>query len=80
MLPVQRLNPRVGEAAEAPAVYMRALDLSIERLDQHYQRLSDEGDHAVYEYSAPGFGFECRLVYDRSGLVLEYPGIATRVL
>jgi hypothetical protein len=28
--------------------------------------------------AAPAFGFGARLVYDRSGLVLDYPGIAVR--
>jgi hypothetical protein len=31
-----------------------------------------------YDYSAPAFEFSCRLVYDESGLVLDYPGIAAR--
>ena len=31
-----------------------------------------------YRYRAPSFDFECELVYDESGLVLDYPGIATR--
>ena len=32
--PVHRLALEVGEAAEAPAAYVRALDLSVERLEQ----------------------------------------------
>ena len=31
-----------------------------------------------YHYAAPAFAFTCTLLYDESGLVLEYPGIATR--
>jgi hypothetical protein len=31
-----------------------------------------------YHYVSPAFGFECELVYDESGLVLDYPGIAVR--
>jgi hypothetical protein len=31
-----------------------------------------------YRYAAPAFGFTCTLVYDESGLVLDYPGIAVR--
>jgi hypothetical protein len=27
---------------------------------------------------APAFDFACRLTYDESGLVLDYPGIAVR--
>lgn len=37
------------------------------------------GGQQRYDYAAPVFGFTDRLVYDESGLVLEYPGIARRV-
>jgi len=73
--PVNRLNLEVGERAEAPAAYVRAGDLRVERLEQQYVRLDD----TRYHYSAPRFDFECDLVYDEAGLVSDYPGIATRV-
>jgi uncharacterized protein len=76
--PVHRLGLQVGERAEAPAAYVRALDLSVERLEQRYVRLDDAGRGQRYRYTAPIFEFECELVYDESGLVLDYPGIATR--
>jgi hypothetical protein len=77
--PVHRLGLLVGEIAEAPAAYVRALDLGVERLEQRYVRLEDDGAHQRYRYTAPGFGFECDLVYDEAGLLLDYPGIATRM-
>jgi hypothetical protein len=77
-LPVHRMGLRVGARSSAPAVYVRALDLVVERLDQDYLRSADEGRHQCYDYSAPAFDFACRLVYDESGLVLDYPGIAVR--
>jgi uncharacterized protein len=77
-LPVHRMDLRVGDRASAPAAYVRALDLSVERLGQEYVRTADEGAHQRYDYAAPAFGFACRLVYDESGLVLDYPGIAVR--
>ena len=76
--PVHRLALQVGQHAEAPAAYVRALDLRVERLEQRYERLPDPGGGERYHYAAPAFGFECELVYDRFGLVLDYPGIATR--
>lgn len=79
-LVVRRLQLGVGARAEAPAAYVRALDLTVERLEQQYVRVADEANHQCYDYRSPAFDFECRLVYDESGLVLEYPGIATRVL
>lgn len=77
--PVHRLGLRVGQGSEAPAAWVRALDLSVERLEQRYVRLDDDGPRTRYDYTAPDLGFTSRLVYDESGLVLEYPGIAVRV-
>jgi len=37
-----------------------------------------EGTRQRYDYAAPAFDFTCRLSYDESGLVLDYPGIAVR--
>lgn len=76
--PVHRLGLPVGEHAGAPAAYVRALDLSVERLDQRYTRLADAGSRERYHYAAPAFEFECELLYDEYGLLLDYPGIATR--
>jgi hypothetical protein len=78
-LPVHRLALDVGQRADAPAAYIRALDLSVERLDQTYARLAEEGGQARYDYSSPRFEYRDELVYDEFGLVLEYPGIAVRV-
>jgi hypothetical protein len=78
--PVHRLCLGIGEAADAAAAYVRARDLTVERLEQRYARLDEDGSTAHYQYRAPAFDFEARLVFDASGLVLEYPGIAQRVL
>ncbi|HSJ44114.1 MAG TPA: putative glycolipid-binding domain-containing protein [Euzebyales bacterium] len=78
-LPVHRLALEVGDAADAPAAYVRAPDLGVERLDQHYLRTPDEAGRQCFAYEAPRFSFNCRLVYDEAGLVLHYPGLATRV-
>jgi hypothetical protein len=78
--PVNRLGLDVGQRAEAPAAYMRALDLRVERLEQSYLRLPDDGERSRYDYASPAFDFRAELVYDEFGLVLDYPGIAVRVL
>jgi hypothetical protein len=76
--PVHRLGLAVGEEAEAPAAYVRALDLTVERLEQRYARLDDAGGLQRYHYAAPRFEFECELVYDEFGLLLDYPKIGIR--
>ena len=77
-LPVHRLDLPVGGTADAPAAYVRALDLTAERLEQVYRRIADQDARQQYQYSAPAFGFTSRLRYDDSGLVADYPGIAVR--
>jgi hypothetical protein len=77
--PVRRLGLEVGQAADTPAVYVRARDLTVERLEQHYTRLPDDAEHSRYDYVAPSFNFRSVLVCDEFGLVLDYPGIAVRI-
>jgi hypothetical protein len=78
-LPVNRLRLKIGQAADAPAVYVRARDLRVERLEQRYARLPNDGKHSRYDYVVPSFDFRTVLVYDEFGLLLAYPGIAVRV-
>ena len=77
-LPIHRLALEIGERSDAPAVHVRALDLAVERLEQSYERVADQEAGQSFEYESPAFGFAARLVYDRCGLVLDYPGIAVR--
>jgi hypothetical protein len=77
--PVRRLALGPGDASQAPAVYVRAFDLAVERLEQRYRRLADDGETIRFDYEAPRFDYRCELRYDASGLVLDYPGLATRV-
>ena len=73
-LPVHRLPLPAGETVEAPAAYVRALDLSVSRLDQTYTRLDDHR----FDYASEGGSFRAVLEYDDAGLVVDYPGIAVR--
>jgi uncharacterized protein len=76
-LPVRRLSLAPDARAVAPAAYVRAVGLAVERLEQTYRRVPDETGQR-YDYAAPAFGFSCRISYDASGLVVDYPGIAVR--
>lgn len=78
-LPVHRLGLEVGEGANAPAAYVRAPDLTVERLEQRYVRGPDDGRRQRYHYAAPAFEFEADLLYDQAGLVIDYPGLAIRI-
>ena len=79
LLPVRRLALQVGERADAPAVYVGAPTLAVERLEQSYTRLDDSDVGRRYDYASPRFDFHAVLVFDRHGLVVDYPGIATRI-
>jgi uncharacterized protein len=72
-LPVHRLTLPTGAEVRASAVYVRALDLSVTRLDQTYRRTGD----STFDYTSEG-GFRAVLVYDDAGLIVDYPGIAVR--
>lgn len=76
--PVRRLGLAFGKGADAPGVYVRAEDLRVERLEQCYVRLEDQGSGRRFAYAAPAFDFNCVLAYDDAGLLLDYPGIAVR--
>jgi uncharacterized protein len=78
-LPVRRRDLTVGESMEVPAAYVRLANRGIERLEQSYRRLEDTGSLVAFDYAAPAFDFRCRIIYDHTGLVREYPGIGTRV-
>ena len=77
-LPLRRLDLAIGDSSPSPAVYVRARDLAVERLEQDYTRRPDLGDRIVTAYRAPRFDADFDLVYDRSGLIVDYPGLAVR--
>ncbi|MGY2030821.1 putative glycolipid-binding domain-containing protein [Nocardia gipuzkoensis] len=77
-LPVHRSAPEVGEGMDAPAAYVYASGAAVARLEQRYDRIVDGAHGPRFDYAAPEFDFACALAYDKSGLVLDYPGIAVR--
>ena len=46
-LPIHRLGLGVGQTADAPAVYVRAVDLAVERLEQRYARVDSDGSTPI---------------------------------
>ena len=78
-LPVRRLGLAIGAHAEAPAAYVRATNVAVERLEQRYSRVDSRSAALAFEYQAPAFDVACLLRYDRAGLVIDYPELATRV-
>jgi uncharacterized protein len=75
LLPVHRLTLPAGEVVAASAAYVQALDLTTTRLDQTYRRRED----GRFDYTSED-DFKAVLEYDASGLIVSYPGIATRFI
>ncbi|MFI0485963.1 putative glycolipid-binding domain-containing protein [Actinomadura sp. 9N215] len=68
-LPVHRLHLNVDETADAPAVYVRAADLTVDRLEQSYARLPDTAGRQSYAYATatPGQGLDRHRVRTKAG-------------
>ncbi|KQP55814.1 putative glycolipid-binding domain-containing protein [Agreia sp. Leaf283] len=77
-LPLHRLDFIEGVGVDVPAAFVRADDLSVERLEQRYTLIEAGPEEILFHYESSTFEFSCRLRYDSSGLVIEYPGIAIR--
>ncbi|MBF6618908.1 MAG: putative glycolipid-binding domain-containing protein [Patulibacter sp.] len=77
-LPVHRLDFRRDEPRSAPAAFVRADDLRVERLGQEYALLDRNDDEIRFAYASSTFDVACTLIYDASGLIVDYPGIAER--
>jgi hypothetical protein len=70
LLPIRRLDLAVGARAEVRAAWWRFPSLTLEPLEQVYQRL----DAGTYRYESAGGRFVADLEVDASGLVTHYPG------
>jgi hypothetical protein len=71
LLPIRRLNLKVGETAGVRAAWVRFPEFSLELLVQSYTRVSED----VYRYESAGGKFTRELKVDENGFVLEYPDI-----
>lgn len=77
-LPLHRLDFTQGIGVDVPAAFVRADDLRVERLEQRYTLLTASRKSLLFRYESSTFEFACELLYDRAGLVVQYPGIAVR--
>lgn len=71
LLPIRRLNLPIGNRAEARAAWVRFPALTLEVLEQSYERIAT--DRYIYE-SARG-EFRRELIVDEFGCVVAYPGL-----
>jgi len=71
LLPIRRLNLAIGETADVKAAWLRFPAFKLEPFPQQYIRL----DERAYRYESAGGQFVADLKVNRSGLVVDYPGL-----
>ena len=71
LLPIRRLNLSVGGSADVRAAWLRFPSFQLELLSQQYRRLAED----TYRYESAGGQFVSELKVNRSGLVIDYPGL-----
>jgi hypothetical protein len=71
LIPIRRMNLAIGEAAEITAAWLRFPSFSLVPLPQRYHRSED----TVYRYESGGGKFVADLRVNRTGFVIDYPGI-----
>ena len=76
-LPVHRLRLEVGQGADVPAAYVRAVDLGVERLEQRYSRVDDLGAGTQYDYRRAGLRLRRSARVRRNWADTGLPGYCT---
>jgi hypothetical protein len=71
LLPIRRLNLAIGEKADVKAAWLRFPSFNLEPFPQQYHRLEEN----IYRYESAGGQFVADLIVNRSGFVIDYPGI-----
>jgi hypothetical protein len=71
LLPIRRLELAVGGRADVRAAWLRFPSFELEPLPQQYRRLGE----TAYRYESAGGQFVADLKVNRSGFVVDYPGI-----
>jgi hypothetical protein len=74
-LPIRRLDLAIGQSAEILTAFVRFPELTVERDEQRYTRLSEQS----YRYQAVDGSFERTITVDPDGFVVSYPGLFERV-
>lgn len=70
LLPIRRLDLRIGQRAAVRAAWLRFPGFTLEPLEQVYHRI----DQATYRYESAGGSFIADLQVNGAGFVTNYPG------
>jgi uncharacterized protein len=75
-LPIRRLQLERGERRVIRVVYVRVPGLSVSAVEQAYTCIEP---NRRYRYEGLDTGFTADITVDEDGLVLDYPGLFTRI-
>jgi hypothetical protein len=78
-LPIRRLNLALGETAIIDVAYISLPTLSCTHVQQRYTHFSDDEHSHTYRYESLDTNFQADITVDDNGLVLDYPGLFTRI-
>lgn len=74
-LPINHLEPAIGETQTIKTIYFDILEEETKPLSQLYERLSD----TQYRYQNIPNNFEAIITVDEAGLVVDYPELFERL-
>lgn len=74
-LPIRRLNLQPGQTEDIRVTFIHVPSLAVEPWNQRYTGISD----GTVRYESVDSDFRRELEIDEDGLVVEYPGLFTRV-
>lgn len=69
LIAIRRLSLEIGEQSSAPAAWLDFPNFKLQRLEQHYHRISDN----QYKYESLDAGYADILTVDGNGAVIQYP-------
>ena len=70
LLPVRRLNLKVGQSAPVKAAWLHFPDFELQPLEQVYRRI----DPLLYRYESGGGRFSAEVRFNESGILVDYAG------
>ncbi|PSL43379.1 hypothetical protein CLV51_10868 [Chitinophaga niastensis] len=74
-LPVKRLHFEPGERKTIDMLYIKLPEFELQKVQQHYTKLGDR----LYLYENVTTQFSAELPFDKQDILLDYPGIFTRI-
>ena len=79
-LPVLRLGLLDGGEAQLAMAWVSVPDLRVLRSEQRYEFVSAGPDEVIIRYVGRHRSYVGELAFDRDGIVLDYPGLARRLV